>query len=383
MKYIGIFFIVIVSLLSLMIIGIDYSLYLIEKYSHFHIGRWKSIEKWEKAVCDKCKKWAIKTPALPLKKDIRYVIIDKINGSYEKKMVQSWQKAGCLLGVYTLDDHTKVFQQAKRELIADDGNWKLTIDKVDYAMLAYALLKEAEDKEKIRPAMNEMLELILNNIAEDGLITYSGGKAANRRYVDTLGFVCPFLTLYGVVYEKKEYISMAISQIEIFRKKGLLKGLPVHCYDAKSEYPLGIYGWGRGTGWYALALVDTYSELTDENMKKTVLAWMEELAIVCKKYILENGGFATILPAYNRYDSSATVMLGFFYAYYGKIISSNEYIEIAKRCKNCLCKLTKITGEIDECQGDTIDIGIFSERFGTMPFVQGMTVRLIDCLKKR
>ena len=43
-------------------------------------------------------------------------------------------------------------------------------------------------------------------------------------------------------------------------------------------------------------------------------------------------------------------------------------------------KATKITGVVDECQGDTIDIGIFSERFAPMPFAQGMTLRLAAVL---
>ena len=41
-----------------------------------------------------------------------------------------------------------------------------------------------------------------------------------------------------------------------------------------------------------------------------------------------------------------------------------------------------INGVIDQCQGDTIDIGIFSEKYGSMPFVQGMTLRLAAILRK-
>jgi hypothetical protein len=43
-------------------------------------------------------------------------------------------------------------------------------------------------------------------------------------------------------------------------------------------------------------------------------------------------------------------------------------------------KKTKINGVVDECQGDTIDVGIISEKFGEMPFAQGFTLRLAEVI---
>ena len=39
----------------------------------------------------------------------------------------------------------------------------------------------------------------------------------------------------------------------------------------KRKAPLGLYGWGRGLGWYAIGLIDTWNELPQNNKYKTVL----------------------------------------------------------------------------------------------------------------
>ena len=45
-------------------------------------------------------------------------------------------------------------------------------------------------------------------------------------------------------------------------------------------------------------------------------------------------------------------------------------------------KVTRINGVLDECQGDTKDIGIFSMQYTAMPFAQGISLRLATELRK-
>ena len=125
-----------------------------------------------------------------------------------------------------------------------------------------------------------------------------------------------------------------------------------------------------------------YNEINENADKQMLKELLIETADRCLIYEREDGGFSSILQAKNVYDSSATAMLGYFYANCGLWFSNYEYIEIAKRCLNRLMHVTKINGVIDQCQGDTIDIGIFSEKYGSMPFVQGMTLRLAAILRK-
>src|SRR5690606_20482810 len=100
------------------------------------------------------------------------------------------------------------------------------------------------------PAMNSIWELIRNHIGEDGTVQYRKFMG-NYRYVDTIGFICPFLVAYGAKYGKNECIELALKQIDEYRKHGLRPGqtIPFHAYKINNSTPLGLYGWGRGLGW--------------------------------------------------------------------------------------------------------------------------------------
>ena len=377
------FFLLIVCYIAAtaLVLGYDAVTAFVERYSHFHIGRWSDTGKWKSAVENVCRKWSVRTPTLRLRKPCRYLLLDRIRGTYGKAMVQSWQKAGCILGLQEAgDSHTLTI--CKKQLLDADGNWIIPVNKIDYAMLAYAILRSAADPSSVRSAMDHMIRCIEDNLCPDGMVSYSAGKTSNRRYVDTLGFVCPFLALYGRIYQEPRYVRMAVEQLRLFRRTGLMQQLPVHCYRPDTGMPLGIWGWGRGTGWYTLGLIDLYPELPEGADRDEVTIWIREIAEACLEFEGHDGGFSAILPAGTPYDSSATAMLGYFYARCGEIFGDMRYTQLASRCRTRLMKMTMITGIIDECQGDTIDLGIFSERYAPMPFAQGVTLRLASVLDR-
>ena len=161
-----------------------------------------------------------------------------------------------------------------------------------------------------------------------------------------------------------------------------MQGLPVHCYHAESGLPLGIYGWGRGLGWYTLGMIDLYPELEAEADRQLLEKWLQEAAQAIAGFERQDGGFSAVLAAGTPYDSSATAMLGYFYARCGRYLGSESCLAIARRCRDRLLRVTMISGVVDECQGDTIDIGIFSQRYAPMPFAQGMTLRLAAVLHR-
>ncbi len=383
MRYVLYAIVILYIAISLCIFCYDLFVSLKEKYSCFHIGRWNNKQNWMEAVIKINKKWAVHTPILRLKNDCRYLLIDRIKGNYGKSMVQSWQKAGCILGLEeaNVEDLDKILSKIKKQIFNDNGDWKASVNKIDYAMLAYSVLKNEKDVMSIKLAMDNMILCIESNICKDGLVSYSAGADAKRRYVDTIGFICPFLALYSKVYNEPKYLELAINQIRIFRENGMLKNLPVHCYIAESKLPVGIYGWGRGSGWYTLGLIDMFLEIDESNKHYAYLkSVIQEIADACVQFEREDRGFSSILPDGGRYDSSATAMLGYFYARCGTIFNNSEFTNISERCLKKLISVTKIYGVVNECQGDTIDIGIFSQRYQEMPFVQGMTLRLSSLL---
>ena len=54
------------------------------------------------------------------------------------------------------------------------------------------------------------------------------------------------------------------------------------------------------------------------------------------------------------------------------------YEKAAEQCLDKLRKVTRITGAIDWCQGDTKGIGVFAQTYDIMPFAQGMALRAMN-----
>ena len=348
MKNMIIVCIIFIMLLCLVNYGIDYFFYLKNKYCRFHIGHWNRND-WEQAIEKRAIKWLRRTPTVKITDNSRYMLLDFLNGKYKSNTIQSWQKAALILGL--LENESKEVQKVARKtaesLIDVTGNWKKKPVAVDCGMLSYAILKAVSDPLKIKPAMDYSIEIIKKSINKEGMISYTGEIDNPDMYVDTIG-----------LYENTV--------------------LPNHAFHIESNLPLGVYGWGRGTAWYLVGLMDTYKNLKNEVYKKELKKWIHEAAEKYMIYQRNDGGFGSILQRTQTYDSSATATLAWFYGCCYEIFSEEKYIWIKEKCLNKLLTCTRISGAIDWCQGDTKDIGVFAQTYDLMPFAQGMALRAIN-----
>ena len=204
----------------------------------------------------------------------------------------------------------------------------------------------------------------------------------NYRYVDTIGFICPFLTKYGLRFNKEKYVDLAFSQIKNYRTQGFVDNYPIpyHAYDIKNGYHLGLCGWGRGFGWYALGLIDMWAELPNEHRYKGQLTeYILELTKQIMKLQNVNGSWSwTATRSESRFDSSTTAILLWFLINAQNISELKGDCEIAiQKAKMYLMSVTRRDGAIDFSQGDTKDIGVYSMLFDILPFTQGMVLRSI------
>lgn len=366
--------------------AVDFVFYMKNRYCRFHIGRWKKHE-WETAVEKVVRKWVRNTPTVKITDNSRYMLLDFVQGKYRSKSIQSWQKAALILGLLESQDirSNDAAKKAAWELLDGTGAWKNSPVAVDCGMLSYAILKAVDDPQKVRPAMDFARSLIENNINEQGMISYTGGKENPEMYVDTIGLTCAFLALYAKVYDVPSCEEIAYRQLQMFHEYGLLEGtaLPNHAFHIQTKLPLGVYGWGRGTAWYVIGLTDTYEEFTTAHYREAVFRWIGEAAESYLSYQREDGGFGAILQRANTYDSSATAALAWFYERCYVLLGKEKYREAASGCLDKLLKKTRITGAIDECQGDTKGIGVFAQTYDIMPFAQGMALRAINLSKSR
>ena len=351
--------------------------------SRIHIGRYDNKDIWKNVIAKESIKWLNNTPKIKVTDNTRLVIIDKLKGNYSKSAIQHWQHAALLLGLNEGVDN-KANESINKYLNSHfDGNgqWKEKPEFVDCAILSYAIMKY-DTADKYKPSLDYTYELIKELVGEDNTVKYRESMP-NYRYVDTVGFISPFLVKYGLKYNDEKAIELGIKQITEYYKYGFDSdnNIPFHAYDVNNKYKLGLCGWGRGLGWFAIGLIDAWRELPNNNKYKNIL---EEIVIkyanTILKVQLDNGGFGwTVTRKETRIDSSTTATLGYF------LVCASEIEEITESCLEgynkaikYLMSVTKKNGEIDFSQGDTKDIGVYSMLFDILPFAQGFALRAIN-----
>ena len=354
--------------------------------SRIHIGRYNDIEVWNKSITNVGMKWLNRTPKIKVTDNTRLIVIDMLRGNYTKNTIQHWQEASLLLGLAEYlksNDDKKVKDNIKKFLRSkfdNKGQWINKPKHIDGAILAYAVMKlDFIDIDKYKLAFDYIWNMIQDHIGEDGTVKYR--KFMNSyRYVDTIGFICPFLVCYGNRYNKLECIELSIKQIKEYDKYGMLNNynIPCHAYKVENKAPLGLYGWGRGLGWYAIGLIDTWNELEEYSQYKKIL---EDSIINFAKSAIEfqqdSGPWSwTVTRPETRLDSSTTATLSWFMLNASKIEAiSEECMASYNKAIKYLMSVTKRNGSIDFSQGDTKDIGVYSQLFDILPFTQGFTIR--------
>ena len=348
--------------------------------SRIHIGRYENKDIWKNAIAEKSIKWLNNTPKIKVTDNTRLVIIDKLKGNYSKSAIQHWQHAALLLGLNEGGDN-KANESINKYLNSHfDGNgqWKEKPEFVDCSILSYAIMKY-DTADKYKPSLDYTYELIKELVGEDNTVKYRESMP-NYRYVDTVGFISPFLVRYGLKYNDEKAIELGIKQITEYYKYGFdsESNIPFHAYDVNNKYKLGLCGWGRGLGWFAIGLIDAWIELPSSNEYKNVLEKIViKYANTILKLQLDNGGFGwTVTRKETRIDSSTTATLAYF------LICASEIKEITESCLEgynkaikYLMSVTRKNGEVDFSQGDTKDIGVYSMLFDILPFAQGFALR--------
>ena len=358
-----------------------------------HIGRYNNGDIWETALTDRGSLWLNKTPKIKVTDHTRLIVLDMLRGNYSKSAIQHWQEAALLLGLNESIQHRtneRLQQRIKQYLnskFTEHGAWKVNPEHVDAGILAYALMNQTVvDSSHYKPAQDKLWELIQEHIGEDGTVLYRKWMK-DYRYVDTIGFICPFLISYGMKYDKPECIRLAVEQIKAYEHFGMLSDqyIPCHAYHIKTHYPLGLYGWGRGMGWYAIGLIDAWRELPDHHeLKQTLTDSVKNFVRSALALQSPQGNWNwTATRPESRGDSSATATLAWF------MLNASTLEEIREDCLkssdlaiNYLMKVTRRNGAVDFSQGDTKDIGVYSSLFNILPFTQGFSIRTITLSRR-
>ena len=353
------------------------------------MGRFQDRKTWSVQVLTKSLEWLYRTPTVKVSDQNRLIIIDILRGNYRRSAIQSWQEAALVLGLTaSLKNNGKGETQKEIEdffaqKMTSAGAWKEKPTESDHAILAYALLNtDFIDTGKYKPALDETWQMILDLKGEDGTVAYKN-HVRQYRFVDTIGFICPFLVSYGLKFNIPEAIDMALKQITEYERYGMMEqeDIPCHTYNVHTKIPTGLFGWGRGLGWYAIGLIDSWHALPESHphrkeLEKLVVATAESAL----KFQSEHGGFHWLLfDEGSRLDSSTAATLAWFFTLAAEIPEiKDRCIPAREKALDYLMSVTRRSGAVDFSQGDTKGIGVYSQHFDILPFTQGFVLRTLS-----
>ncbi|MBR1626431.1 MAG: glycoside hydrolase family 88 protein [Bacteroidales bacterium] len=368
MVYLFCFFIVV----DLVIFGVDLWVRFTVWYRRIHIGKWISFKEWSNAVDYRTERWLKHSYTVRKTDNNRFIILDVVLGNHKSEVIQYWQDAGLVLGVR--DDNPILSAFIERKIDVRTGDWKEKPVRLDIALLGYALMEKNIDIRRIKSAMDSIYSLILEYKGDSETFPYVK-HLPDVRFVDTLGLVCPFLAKYSVLFNCEGALKLAYNQIMEYDDALLAGwGFPSHAYNIKENKPLGIYDWGRGIGWYILALIALFDCTNDVLFRKKLILLADKL-LLCQK---NDGGFSSQvfsknLPTEGSITVIAGLLLGKCYSFTGDV----KYKKAFDKLINSLMTITQRNGALDMCQGDTKTIGIYSVHYGYMPFAQGLLSKLL------
>lgn len=346
--------------------------------SRIKIGRYTNQKEWQKKILEKSLSWLNVMPKTKIKDENKFIVLDILKNKYTNKTLQSWQEASLLLGLneaYQKNENPKIKYEILKFVnskIDKQGNWIVEPKEVDTALLAFAISEIPFLDREIKPALDFIYNLIVSKIGKDTTVMYRN-TTHNYRYVDTIGFICPFLTKYGIEFQKEEAIHLAVSQIKNFEKYGMLENkISCHAYEVNTKNPLGIFGWGRGLAWFIIGTLETFKILPEKHLEKKYLQNLLQLiAETLIEFQRKDGSFAwNLLDEHSRSDSSATAVFAWFF-------KEMNYNEEAIKALDYLKSVTRRNGAIDFSQGDTKAIGVYSQKFEILPFTQGFVLKTL------
>lgn len=377
--------IIILLVAVIVVLGFDYLDILLNWLGRIKIGSIGNKKEWKSATEKVIIKWLESgTPKLPVNENKKFRLISLIRNGKKVDSTAYWQDAAVLKAASAVKGSEKgVFALLDRYIDTDSGKWLVNPQRIDSAMLAYEMLCcEVIDNKAIRPAMDYVAEYLYSLSEEYGTIPYNVA-AKDVRFVDTVGMICPFLVKYAVVYNKPEYVDIALAQIKEYRKHGFDKEtrMPYHCFNVRTAAPLGICGWGRGCAWWALGITDSLKTLMSVktyNIEKVMLLkYCIEFMSSVKAYQRGDGDFGRMLFTESLEDSSAGAMLAYCFAVMYDLAESDEYKASCVRLLEHLKTCTRRNGVIDYSQGDTQGIGFYSDNLRVVPAAQGFAVAAV------
>lgn len=237
------------------------------------------------------------------------------------------------------------------------------IDQVPLGLSAL-MLYEIYPEKKYLNFSGKVFKYIISNIEEDGLISYRKGQTSVLN--DTLGLTVPFLIEFDK-YTYKDTIEIVKNQLDYFNRFGVNANsyLPTHSINREFNVATGSSNWGRGIGWYYLAL-SYYYHHTGEMEEQ-----YEGLTNTLLKLRNDEGVWTQFPGSSAKTDMSTTTLF-----IYGMLLNQPTFTK--SEVFSLLSPHIDKEGYILETSGDTYGINNYSQSFGKSELSQGVLLLILS-----
>jgi rhamnogalacturonyl hydrolase YesR len=306
---------------------------------------------------------------------VRSIVFSKKN---KQKDIFFFPKAFLLAGLSDLgvknNDKNLMLQLEKiyTYYFTESGFPKFNFDKVDQVPFGITALNfyQFSEKKKYRDIADYIYNKLLSwTETNTQIIPYR--KESNLLFIDTLGMVCPFLIRYSVTFKNHDALYLAYKQIHFYIEHGTDRSsaLPFHVINKDHQIKLGPTNWGRGIGWYLLALSEFRKSFDDDLINNEIKKCFKSLLTLQ----LDEGLWSQFPGTSYHFDASVSSMLIYSMSLDERFReeAKNRFQVLKKHIKNGLIKSTS---------GDTINVNMYSNIFGDSEFSQGILLSIISNL---
>ena len=295
-----------------------------------------------------------------------------------------------LLKLYMQKNHWGLSSSVKTDKSDDSGEKQISTE--------YSLLPSPELSELCKYTADKIYEYLMNAPRDpEGTIVYNPGRSAANVFADGVGQTSMFLSLYGKIFDKKEALDLAGTQLLNYKKFGCdeRSGLIYHGYSLEKDNRVtkkGLLSWGRAAGWLIMGLSEYVKAIRkdifetepplstvksiEKDLPKELAGWYMKLSDTLWSYQREDGCFSWQVQAVDGpLDTSATGMI-----IYGLANGeSSEEISEEKITRAVSGMVGNISyGRVMNALSSCDDFGVHYQTYGHYPWGQGAVLAALS-----
>ena len=237
--------------------------------------------------------------------------------------------------------------------ISDNGHLNYCLTRVDQCPIGilYINLFKITNDPKYKSVADFIFDWLKSKRLEDNLIPYTSN---GNHYVDAVGMYVPFLMEY--YYLKNDSLAKIIAEenIRLYQIYATdnESHIPYHGYNIKTKIKLGSCNWGRGIGWYLLA-VSYCPQMNDSILSANI----------------DKLNYTQFPLSSNCFDSSTALM----FEIYKQSTTPQRKLNL-----DFIRTHVRRNGYVSDCSGDTYDYNDYSHSFGNSELCNGLLLLLVS-----